>query len=95
MSSVAADWKTCWQGRPRLTAVRRGLDYIQRLSYAGTNFSDFGNDTIQVFYDVAKVSGWGAESLRRRCLMYLEQQADRSQKVASQWKQDDVPTPRD
>ena len=65
--AAAADWKTCWQGRPRLTAVRRGLDYIQRLSYAGTNFSDFGNDTIQVFYDVAKVSGWGAESLRRRC----------------------------
>ena len=50
-------WRTCWQGRPRITAVRRGLDYIQALSYVPANFEAFGNDTIQVFYDVAKVSG--------------------------------------
>ena len=88
-------WKRCWRGRSRISAVNRGVDYIQRLSYEGTNFEDFGNDTIQVFYDIAKVSGWGGETLRRKCLMYLEQQADRWQQNANLWKEASTPTPRE
>ena len=53
------------------------MEYIERISLDVGNFADFGDQIIQLYYDIARVSGWNEESLRRRCLKYLEHNAER------------------
>ena len=91
-SEEDSSWKTCWNQHQRKGAVNRGMDYIFRLSTDKENFSYFGNDIIQCFYDVSTVTG---EPIRLRCLMFLELLANRwREEMATQgWANDsDNPT---
>ena len=71
------NWKACWKPRTRARAVNRGIEYIERISLDVGNFAHFGDQVIQLYYDIARVSGWNEEGLRRRCLKYLEHNAER------------------
>ena len=63
-----------------------------RLAQSSVNFTLFGNDVIQCFYDVATVSG---EPVRGRCLKYVEQLAHRwkHSQLLRGWKIGPTPTP--
>lgn len=80
-----------WQPHARKRAVLRGLDAIFALAQSTDNFSLFGNDIIQCFYDVASVT---TDPVRARALMYVEQLAQRWKHSVrdSGWKQGVRPT---
>jgi hypothetical protein len=95
----STNWKKCWKPRTRVKAVNKGIDYIERISLDVSNFNTFGDQIIQLYYDIARVSGWNEESLRRRCLKYLEHNAERWHYEARDrpWCEDikKGPTPRE
>ncbi len=65
-SVVSGDrlWRSLglWLPHARKRAALRGLDAIFKLAMEGQNFSVFGNDAIQCFYDAAVITG---EPVRR------------------------------
>ncbi|KAG5189950.1 hypothetical protein JKP88DRAFT_300284 [Tribonema minus] len=67
-------WAGGWRTLARKKAVLRGLDKIFSMAQSEDNFTLFGNDIIQCFYDVASATG---EPVRARALMYVEQLAQR------------------
>ena len=78
----STDWRKSWKSRTRASAVIRGIDYIHRITSGQdessiSNFDEFGDQVIQLYYDIARVSGWNEENIRRKCLKYLEQSAER------------------
>ncbi|CAM9209539.1 unnamed protein product, partial [Discosporangium mesarthrocarpum] len=78
----------------RKRAVLRGLDKIFQMSWSEDNFSLFGNDMMQCFYDVANMTG---EPVRARALMYVEQLAHRWKYAHMHvgWKKAARPTPEE
>ena len=88
----STNWRKSWKNRARASAVNRGIEYIERISLDIGNFEDFGDQVIQLYYDIATVSGWNEELLRRRCLMYLEKNAERWHYEARDKPWCDVPT---
>jgi metal-dependent amidase/aminoacylase/carboxypeptidase family protein len=48
-------WAKAWEAVLRKKAILKGLDQVFLLAQASDNFSLFGNDILQCFYDVATV----------------------------------------
>lgn len=86
-------WATAFQGQTRRRAVMSGLDAIFSLSSDPQNFDQFGNDAIQCFYDVARVT---EDPVRANALMFVEQLARRwrHRVLARGWRSSGRPTPQ-
>ena len=84
---TSSHWKTCWEPHKRKGAVLKGIQFIFKLAQDKENFDYFGNDIIQCFYDIAKVTG---EPIRSQSLMFLEQVGNRwkDELTAEGWKED-------
>eukprot|EP00611_Tribonema_gayanum_P026873 TRINITY_DN64_c1_g4_i1.p1 TRINITY_DN64_c1_g4~~TRINITY_DN64_c1_g4_i1.p1 ORF type:complete len:618 (-),score=231.56 TRINITY_DN64_c1_g4_i1:552-2285(-) len=84
-------WAGGWRTLARKKAVLRGLDKIFSMAQSEDNFTLFGNDIIQCFYDVASATG---EPVRARALMYVEQLAQRWKTTVRHagWRQGDTAT---
>jgi hypothetical protein len=54
----------------RTTAVLRALDFVYRLASNRQNFTEFGADMVQCFYDVATIA---PEPVRQKSIKYVEE----------------------
>ena len=84
----STDWRKSWKSRTRASAVIRGIDYIHRITSGQdessiSNFDEFGDQVIQLYYDIARVSGWNEENIRRKCLKYLETKSSSAMSIVS------------
>ena len=68
------EWQQALWGEDRVQAVTKALDRVYDMSLSADNFSLFGNDMIQCFYDVSTVTG---EPIRSKTLKYVEHLANR------------------
>ena len=86
------EWQDALWGEERVQAVTKAIDRVYDMSLTGNNFSVFGNDMIQCFYDVATVTG---EPIRSKTLKYVEHLANRWKYTVMQegWKRAARPEP--